>query len=157
MEPQGSLPRSRGSATGFHPEPDKSSLHPPNSNIILPSTLRSSKWFLPFRFSNHNIVCIYHLSHPCYMSRPSHTHWIDRPNNIWWRVQVMKLIIMQPSPASRHFLRLRSQLFSSAPCSYIPDGRPIFRRILRKWGVRVLTEFIHVRLRSSGLVNPWVS
>jgi hypothetical protein len=34
--------------------------------------LRSSERSLRFRFSNQNIVCISHLSHACYMLRPSH-------------------------------------------------------------------------------------
>jgi hypothetical protein len=29
---------------------------------------RSSNWSVPFRFSSQNSVCIYHLSHVCYMS-----------------------------------------------------------------------------------------
>jgi hypothetical protein len=33
---------------------------------------------------------------------------IDLPNNIRWIVQVMKLLIMQPSPASCYLLSLRS-------------------------------------------------
>jgi len=51
-------------------------------NIIYPSTRRSSEWSLTFMFSNQNIVCIFHLSHPYYMSRPSHPPWLDLPNNI---------------------------------------------------------------------------
>jgi hypothetical protein len=46
---------------------------------------RSSKWSLPFRFSNQNIICISHISHACYMPRllsPS----FDHPYNIRWRV-----------------------------------------------------------------------
>jgi hypothetical protein len=35
-----------------------------------------------------------------------------------WSVQVMKLLNMQPSPASRHFLPPRSKYsLSSVPCS----------------------------------------
>jgi len=41
-----------------------------HSNIIFLSTPRSSKWPLPFRFSNQNIVYISHLSHALYM--PAH-------------------------------------------------------------------------------------
>jgi hypothetical protein len=37
----------------------------------------SSKWSLPFRLSNQNTVRISHLSHACYMTRPSHTPWFD--------------------------------------------------------------------------------
>jgi hypothetical protein len=42
--------------------------------------------------------------HACYMFHESHLHWLDHRNNIWWSVQVRKLFIMQPFPASRHFL-----------------------------------------------------
>jgi hypothetical protein len=35
--------------------------------------------------------------------------FIDHPHNYWWSVQVMKLLIIQSSPASRHFLLLRSK------------------------------------------------
>jgi hypothetical protein len=42
------------------------------SNVIFPSTHRSSEWPLPFKFSNQNIVCISHRSHVCYMCHPSH-------------------------------------------------------------------------------------
>jgi len=56
------------------------------SNIILPSTPSSFEWSHPFRFSNNNFVHISHLSHACYMPRPSHSPLSDHPNNIWWSV-----------------------------------------------------------------------
>jgi hypothetical protein len=34
-----------------------------NSDIIFPSTSRSSAWSLPFRFSDQNLLCIFHLTH----------------------------------------------------------------------------------------------
>jgi len=40
-------------------------------------------------------------------SCPSHSPWVHRPNYIWWSVDVMKLLIMQSSPASHHFIPLR--------------------------------------------------
>jgi len=43
---------------------------------------------LPFRFSDQNFLCMYHLFHACYITRPSHPSWFDHPNNIWWSVQV---------------------------------------------------------------------
>jgi hypothetical protein len=62
-------------------------------NIILPSTPRSCKWSLPFRFSDQHFVCISHLSHTCYTPFPSHPPWLDRPNNIWWIIfTVIKFI-----------------------------------------------------------------
>jgi hypothetical protein len=46
----------------------------------------SSKWSLPIRFSNQTIVCISHLSHPCYMPCPPHPPWFDHNNNVWWNI-----------------------------------------------------------------------
>jgi hypothetical protein len=40
------------------------------SNIIFPSTPRSSEWSLPFRFSDRSFVCTSHLSPACYMPLP---------------------------------------------------------------------------------------
>jgi hypothetical protein len=43
-----------------------------HSNIIFPSTPRSSEWSLPFRFCDENVECISYSLHACYMTRPSH-------------------------------------------------------------------------------------
>jgi hypothetical protein len=40
---------------------------------------------------------------------------IDYPNNMWWSVQFTKLLIMQSSPASCHFLLLRSKFSPHYP------------------------------------------
>jgi len=54
MEPEGSLTRSRHSVTVTYPKPDIYSLHfsilfsKDPSNVILPSTTRSSEWSLSF-------------------------------------------------------------------------------------------------------------
>jgi hypothetical protein len=74
-----------------------------HSNIF-PSVPRSFDWSLLFRLSNKNIVRIYRLSHARYMARSFHPLRLDHPNKIWWNVQVMKLLIMQSSPASHNFL-----------------------------------------------------
>jgi hypothetical protein len=79
-----------------------------HSDIILPSILRSAKCSLPFRFSDQSNVCIY-LFLACYMSRPSHPPLFVHPNNIWQSVQVMKLVVMQFSPAFRYILLLTSK------------------------------------------------
>jgi hypothetical protein len=52
------------------------------------------------------------------MPRPSHPPSLDHPNNICWSVQVMKLLIMQSSPASRHFLSLMSKCSPLASCTH---------------------------------------
>jgi len=71
--------------------PVQSQMHPvhtfspyfPNihSNIIFPSAPRSNAWSLPLRITDKNFVCI-HLSHACYMHRPSHYLWFYHPNNL---------------------------------------------------------------------------
>jgi hypothetical protein len=43
----------------------------------------------------------------CYMPCPYHLPLIDHSNNIWRRIQVMKLIIMQIPPTLCHFISLR--------------------------------------------------
>jgi hypothetical protein len=39
----------------------------------------------------------------------SHPSWLDHSNYTWRRVQVMKLLIMQFSPTSCHFISLWSK------------------------------------------------
>jgi hypothetical protein len=81
--------------------------------------LRSSEWSLHFRFSDRSFVFIYHLSHMWHMTRPSHVAGFDHPNNIYWSVQVMKLLIMQSSPASLRFLPLMFKYSPQLPVSNI--------------------------------------
>lgn len=51
--------------TGHYPEPLESTPYPHtfyfniHFNLIFPSTCRSSKWSLPFGFSNQNFVCFF--------------------------------------------------------------------------------------------------
>jgi hypothetical protein len=43
------------------------------------------------------------------MPRSSHPSWLERSNYTWRRVRVMKLVIMQFSPTSCHFVPLWSK------------------------------------------------
>jgi hypothetical protein len=58
---------------------------------------------------------LYSFSHACYMLHSPHLPWFDRPNNIWRSMLVMKLLIMQYSPASCHFLSIRSKYSPQHP------------------------------------------
>jgi hypothetical protein len=71
-------------------------------NVIFPPTPRSSQWSLTFGPPNKNPVNTSPLPHACHMSRPPH-HWLNHPNNIRWRIQVMKFVIMQFSPRTVFF------------------------------------------------------
>jgi hypothetical protein len=44
----------------------------------------------------------------CHMCRPPHSPWFNHSNNIRWRIQVIRFIIMQFSPRSV-FLPFRSK------------------------------------------------
>jgi hypothetical protein len=124
-----------------------------HSNIIFSSSSRSSKWSPPFRFSNQNTVRNSYISHASYMTRPSHPPWFDHPNNIWWSVQVTKLLIMQSSPLFRHFLPYLFQKFSSAPCSQTPCPSQFGLSALHvygyKWRSFSLFTFLSFTLHSS--------
>jgi len=83
--------------------------------VILISTLLFSHLrfgypggIFPSGLTDQNFVCMSHCSHACYMCRPSHPPWFDHPN-IWWCVQITKLLTEQCSPASCNFLPLTSK------------------------------------------------
>jgi hypothetical protein len=71
-------------------------------HLGLPSGLSSSGFLT-------NILYEIFLPHSCYMSCPSHRLWIDQSYYTWRRVQVMKLIVMQISSPSGHFMPLHSK------------------------------------------------
>jgi hypothetical protein len=62
-------------------------------------------------------ICISVFSHACYMPCPSHPTWLDHSNYVWWGVQVMKLLIMQFSPLSCHFVPVRTKYSPQHPVS----------------------------------------
>jgi hypothetical protein len=65
-------------------------------------------------------VCISHLSHACYMPRSSHLPILDHPNNILWSVQVTKFLVIQSSPASRHFLQTQHPVLKHTQSGLFP-------------------------------------
>jgi len=94
-------------APSIHPVHNFPSYFPKiDSNIILPSTLISSLHVLGPKFCTH-----FFLSQACYIPCPSHLSQFGHPNNIRWSVQVMKFLILQSFPASRHLLPLRSKFY----------------------------------------------
>jgi hypothetical protein len=55
------------------------------------------------------------------MPVPSNPPWYNHPNNIYWRVQIMKLLIMQFSLTTWHFLPLKSKHFLRTHFSDTPN------------------------------------
>jgi len=80
------------------------------SSIILLSKPRSSRWSVFLRSRQQNPLCTFPVSHTCYMPRPSRC--FDHPNNIWWSVQIVKLLVMWSSPVSLYFIRLMPNCLS---------------------------------------------
>ena len=65
-------------------------------NIILPSTPRSSKWSLSISSPHQNPICTRTFPVPlsCHMPRTFYSSWLDHMNNNWWRVQIVKPLVM---------------------------------------------------------------
>jgi hypothetical protein len=71
------------------------------------------------RLSHQNSVRIHFLPHARYMQYPPHSPRFAHSNYISLRVQVMKLIIMNFSPASYYYTLLRSKYLPQHPL-YLP-------------------------------------
>jgi hypothetical protein len=64
-------------------------------NIILPSRPRSSKRFFSSCFTAKLLYTRTPLLSPIPANaHPSHSSWFDHPNNIWWGVNVIKLLVI---------------------------------------------------------------
>ena len=130
MKPEGSLPHSQVSNTCPYPEPHQSSPCPPSHflfihlNTILPSKPRSVKWSLPVRLSHENLLWTSPVFHTCHMPRPSHSAWLDPPNNICWRVKIMKLLVRQSSPLSYYLVPVRPKYLPQHPIVEHPQTVP---------------------------------
>jgi hypothetical protein len=53
------------------------------------------------------ILYAFSFHHACYMPYPSYPPWLHHSNYTWRRAQVMKLLVMQFFPTSRHFISLQ--------------------------------------------------
>jgi len=87
---------------------------------------------------------------------PAHLNLLDSvTNNVWWSIKVTKLLTMQSSPSSRHFLPLRSKYSPQNPVLKHPESvcfsvyeRPIFTPICSGISghatfIRVQTKVVH--------------
>ena len=79
-----------------------------------------------------------HLSSPqtCYMLRPSHSFRLYQPNNIWWKLQIIQLLIMYFSVPPCSIVPLRPKyspqhpIFKSSQCTFFSKyERPCFPTI----------------------------
>jgi hypothetical protein len=87
-----------------------------NFNIILPSTPGSSKWSSSLTFPYQS---------PLYTSPlPPMSFWLDHPNDIWWGVHSIKLLLMQSSSLPCYLIPLRPKYPSQNPI--LENPQPTF-------------------------------
>jgi hypothetical protein len=89
-----------------------------HSNLVLPSTPRSSEWSLSFGIS-HQILLHFSVLFPArHMPRSPHSPWFDPPNDTCGWVQIMKPLLVQLSPFSSHFIPIWSKYLLRTLFSY---------------------------------------
>jgi hypothetical protein len=84
-------------------------------HLDLPSSL------IPLGFSPQTLYAFLFPSHFCTIPQLLRTLWCDYPNNIWWWVNIMKLLIVQLYPSFYYFLPLVSKYLSQNPVLEIPS------------------------------------
>jgi hypothetical protein len=121
MDLEGSLQCSQQPVSGLYPELDEPIYIP--EPISLRSILCCSPIYVyvllveydSFRFTYQNAESTHLLSDACYLPCPSTPPCLDHANYTWRGVQVMKLVIIKFSPASRYSIPLLTQILFSAP------------------------------------------
>jgi len=109
MEHEDSLPSSQEAVICPYPEPDQISPLPPirfniHFNIIFQYTPRSSALSFSLKFPHQNPASASLYLHTRHMPCPSHSSLFNRPNNIWCRAKITKLLITHFPPIPRYFV-----------------------------------------------------
>jgi len=91
--------------------------------ILSPFYNRVFQVALSLRFPHQNPVYASPLPYTCHMPRPFQPSCFDHPNNIWWALQIIKLLIMQ-SPLPCYLLPLGPKYPPKHPILKHPQ--PIF-------------------------------
>jgi len=71
-------------------------------------------WPSPSGFPTKSLHTPLLSPHTCYMPRPSQ-YWFHHPHNIWWAVQIRKLLVMQSSLIPCYLVRLRPNYLPQHP------------------------------------------
>jgi hypothetical protein len=70
---------------------------------ILPSTPWSYKRCIFLDFATKTLYALLPSPHTCHMPRPSLCSWFDHPNNIWWGVEVIKIVVINSKDKAQRF------------------------------------------------------
>ena len=119
LKPECSLPHSQMPSTCSNPNLARSSLYPYISLLVDAS-------YFPIYTLVFKVVPLPQVSlprtcislaspHTCYMPHPSHSSPFGHPNNIGWRVQIIKLLIVWFSPLLWYLVHLRPKYSSQHP------------------------------------------
>jgi hypothetical protein len=150
METKCKLPRSRQPATCPCSEPDPSSPRPSPShilkihvNIISNLCLGIQSGLFPSGFPQQTPLCVSQFPHACYLSHQSHSSLFHHPSNIWYEVQIIKILILLCSPL---------------PCFLVlPRTNPIlntlFSNILGLWSSFVVSDHVAHPCKTTGKIN----
>ena len=109
-------------------------------NIILPSMPRYYKWSPSLKCTHQNPVCIYLVSHTCYMPRPPHSSWFHHPIIFGkeYRAQSSSICsVLHSRVMLFHFdtNSFLSTLFSNTPSAYVPSSM---------WDTKFHTHIKHI-------------
>jgi hypothetical protein len=116
VEPINSSPQTHVATNCLDSQPDLSSQCPHSISWRSSLILRSHRWLdlprslCPSAFPPKSLYVTL-LSRTRYMLRLYHSSRFDHPKNIWWEVQIIKLIIMLLSPLPYHVQFLRHNYF----------------------------------------------
>jgi hypothetical protein len=155
MKSEGWLLCPQEPATTSYHEPDEPTLHSDLISLTYASHLRPSlPWGSSFKFFRLKFCTNFSSLHPCYIPHPSHPPRYNHSNNVWSRIQIMKLFIMQFVPASCCFLpslgpaplwNVRNENNSRGPSDWTITTRLLIYRGEVKEGTTVLSEEANYR------------
>jgi hypothetical protein len=105
LQPKYSLSYLQDPITGPYPESDESSLHIhplflwDSFQHYLPTYFYVSQLVCSLQVFQLKFICLSYWFHAFYMSRSYHPRWFEHPNNMWLRIEIIKLLCVYSSPS----------------------------------------------------------